>query len=52
LTFELTEKGLSIYQAANKMKLEKAIMSALSKEECQQFTSMLKKLLSKAEKYQ
>jgi len=51
LKFELTDKGLNLYKAVNKMKSEKAIMSILSEEECQEFISMLKKLISKTEKY-
>ena len=51
LKFELTDKGLILNKSANKMKSEKAIMSILSEEECQQLISMLKKLISEAEKY-
>jgi len=51
LKFEITEKGLDIYKAANEMKSEQEIMSVLSEKECQLFISMLKKLITKAETY-
>ena len=52
LRFELTEKGLDIYIKTNKLKADKAIMSALSEEERQTLISMLKRIIDKAEKYQ
>jgi DNA-binding MarR family transcriptional regulator len=52
LRFELTAKGLDIYNKSKNRKVDKAIMSALSKEEREQLISLLKKIISKAEKYQ
>jgi DNA-binding MarR family transcriptional regulator len=52
LRFELTEKGLDIYNKSKNRKVDKAIMSTLSKEEREQLISLLKKIISKAEKYQ
>jgi DNA-binding MarR family transcriptional regulator len=52
LRFELTEKGLDIYNKSKNRKVDKAIMLALSKEEREQLISLLKKIISKAEKYQ
>ena len=52
LRFELTEKGLEVYQQSKKMKTDKAIMSALTDEECSELISSLTKVISKAEKYQ
>ena len=52
VNFELTQKGLSLYDCCKKMRAQKAIMSALSEEERQQLISLLKKLIKKAEKYQ
>jgi DNA-binding MarR family transcriptional regulator len=50
--FELTEKGIDIYNQSKDMKVNKAIMSALSKEENAQLIAILKKIISKAAKYQ
>jgi DNA-binding MarR family transcriptional regulator len=52
LRFELTEKGLATYSKSKNQKVDKAIMSALSKEEREQLISILKKIIKKAEKYQ
>ena len=52
LRFELTEKGLDTYNKSKNRKIDKAIMSVLSKEEREQLISILKKLIRKAEKYQ
>jgi DNA-binding MarR family transcriptional regulator len=51
LKFELTEKGQEIYKTCKKLKSIKTIMSALTEEERQQFITMLKKIIVKAEKY-
>jgi DNA-binding MarR family transcriptional regulator len=50
--FEVTQKGLDIYDAANKLQSEQEIMAVLSQRECQQFILTLKKLIAKAETYQ
>jgi DNA-binding MarR family transcriptional regulator len=50
LKFELTEKGLDIYNTCKKLKSLKTIMSVLSEEELGQFISMLEKITKKAEK--
>lgn len=51
LTYELTKKGLEIYQQTKKQTSEKVIMSALSEEERQIVMALLIKILTKAEKY-
>jgi DNA-binding MarR family transcriptional regulator len=52
LSFELTEKGLDAFQKSKDWKTDKAIMSALSKEEIDMLMVLLKKIIKKAEKYQ
>jgi hypothetical protein len=52
LSFELTEKGLDAFDKSKDWKTEKAIMSALSKEEINLLMALLKKIIKKAEKYQ
>jgi DNA-binding MarR family transcriptional regulator len=52
LSFELTEKGLDAFHKSKDWKTDKAIMSALSKEEIDLFMALLKKIIKKAEKYQ
>lgn len=49
LRFELTEKGLNIYQEARKIKSAKKIMSALSEEERQQLIALLEKIIDRSE---
>jgi DNA-binding MarR family transcriptional regulator len=51
LIYELTQKGLDTYQQTKKQTSEKAIMSALSGEERQEFMALLNKILAKANKY-
>jgi DNA-binding MarR family transcriptional regulator len=51
LIYELTQKGLDIYQQTKKQTSEKAIMSALSGDERQEFMALLNKILAKANKY-
>jgi DNA-binding MarR family transcriptional regulator len=51
LVYQLTKKGLETYHQTKKQTSEKAIMSALSEEERQQFMAMLKKIFNKAGKY-
>jgi DNA-binding MarR family transcriptional regulator len=50
LTFELTEKGHTIYESCKKEKSIKAIMSVLSKEELQELISILEKISNKGRK--
>jgi DNA-binding MarR family transcriptional regulator len=50
LKFELTEKGLNIYNTCKKLKSLKTIMSVLSEEELGQFINMLERITKKAEK--
>jgi DNA-binding MarR family transcriptional regulator len=50
LKFELTEKGLEIYNTCKKLKGLKTIMSVLSEEELELFINMLEKITKKAEK--
>jgi DNA-binding MarR family transcriptional regulator len=53
LSFELTEKGLDIYNRTNESRvIDETIMSVLSHEERKQFNLMLEKLISQTEKYQ
>jgi DNA-binding MarR family transcriptional regulator len=52
LRFELTEKGQGIYNQSKKMKSDKAIMSALSDDECSELIVSLTKIIKKAAKYQ
>lgn len=52
LSYELTEKGIEAYNKSKDSKTEKAIMTTLSKEECEQLISLLEKIIKKAEKYQ
>jgi DNA-binding MarR family transcriptional regulator len=52
LSFELTEKGLDAFNKSKNWKTDKAIMSCLSREELSQLTTLLKKIIIKAEKYQ
>ena len=52
LRFELTEKGLDTYNKSKNRKVDKAIMSVLSKEEREQLISLLNKIIKKAEAYQ
>ena len=52
LSFELAEKGLDAFHKSKDWKTDKAIMSALSKEEIDLFMALLKKIIKKAEKYQ
>ena len=49
LRFELTQKGLNIYQEARKIKSAKKIISALSEEERQQLITLLEKIIDKSE---
>ena len=51
-SIELTEKGVDLYKKSYDMKSVKEIMSILSEEERQQLISLLRKVISKAEKYQ
>jgi len=51
LIYELTQKGLDTYQQTKKQTSEKAIMSALSGDERQEFMALLNKILAKANKY-
>ena len=51
LIYELTQKGLDTYQQTKKQTSEKAIMSALSESERQEFMALLNKILAKANKY-
>jgi DNA-binding MarR family transcriptional regulator len=52
LSFELTEKGLDAFHKSKHWKTDKAIMSALSKEELETLVGLLTKIIKKAEKYQ
>jgi len=51
LCIELTESGLEIYNHTNELKQDKAIMSVLSKEECQKLILMLDKIITRAKKH-
>ena len=51
LVYELTEKGLNVYQNSNKNITDKTIMAVLSEEERKQLISTLNKLVRKIEKY-
>jgi len=50
LSFELTEKGLDAFHKSKDWKTDKAIMSALSKEEIDLFMALLKKNYQKSRK--
>jgi len=52
LSFELTEKGLNAFHNSKHWKTDKAIMSALSKDELEVLITLLNKIIKKAEKYQ
>ena len=49
--FELTKKGLNVYQNIKEIKSAKVIMSALSEEERRQLISLLERIINKAQKY-
>ena len=51
ISFELTEKGIEIYEFAKQSKTLKEIMSVLSEEERQMLIAILKKIIKKAGKY-
>jgi DNA-binding MarR family transcriptional regulator len=51
LNFELTEKGLDIYEKISKMEADLTIMSILSEEERQIGISLMNKIMENAEKY-
>jgi DNA-binding MarR family transcriptional regulator len=52
LSFELTAKGLDAFHKSKHWKTDKAIMSALSKEELEILVGLLTKIIKKAQKYQ
>ena len=52
ISFELTEKGIEIYEFAKQSKSIKEIMSVLSEEDRQILIALLKKIIKKAGKYQ
>ncbi len=52
LSFELTEKGLDAFHKSKHWKTDKAIMSALSKDELEVLITLLTKIIKKADKYQ
>jgi DNA-binding MarR family transcriptional regulator len=51
LVFELTEKGADIHKKLSKMTADKTIMSALTEKERQQAIALVKKIISRTEKY-
>jgi DNA-binding MarR family transcriptional regulator len=51
LVFELTEKGIDIYNKISQMTADKVIMSVLTEKERQQAISLVKKIIASTEKY-
>ena len=52
LSFDLTEKGLDAFNQSKDFKIDKAIMSVLSKEELKLLMALLNKIIKKAKQYQ
>jgi DNA-binding MarR family transcriptional regulator len=52
LSFDLTEKGLDAFNQSKDFKIDKAIMSVLSKEELKMLMALLNKIIKKAKQYQ